>query len=118
MQVYTLEISNRALSLASSDSTMVRTTRLADQLEIFFDSDEWLDFDLSCAFSRGGEITEVPITLDPADGWAARALVDVPDSVLEATGNLGITIHGGDESAYIVTALSIPLTIAEEGREA
>lgn len=161
MQVYTLEVRSRSITLASDDSTLVRTSSGVDTLELLFYSDEWLDFDLSCALAVDGVVYEDDLVLDvyheeeepmaeepteeePADEptgdaddpdydpepdiepeyddepepeqWLARAYVVVPDEILEHSGALGVTVHGQDESGnYIVTALSEPLQIMNEG---
>lgn len=157
MQVYTLEVRARTITLASDDSTLVRTSSGVDTLELMFYSDEWLEFDLSCALAvDGANVLEIPLVLEQApesdgtdttnelpnsavdgesdfeefepdiepdyDGelepeqWLARAYVDVPDEILEHEGALGVTVHGTDElDHYIVTALSEPLQIMQEG---
>jgi hypothetical protein len=121
MQTYTLEIRDRRLTLASGDSTLVRTAQKADLLELLFYNDEWLDYELSCVLALNGEVayTKDLVLEEPQEEgieWAARSYVLVPDSLLESTGALGVTVHGfGDGDEHIITALSVPLEIMQEG---
>lgn len=121
MQTYTIAVTDRTLALASTDRTLVRTGRGVDEIELLFYSDEWLDFPLKCALAINGDITEISITLESPttdDEWLARAVVDVPDEVLESAGALGVTVHGKiSDDEYIVSALSIPLEIRQEGKD-
>ena len=118
MQSYILAIRDRSLSLESDDSTLVRTSRGVDELNIRFYSDEWLDdFNLSVAFSIDG-ITEVPITLTLVEGveWLAECTVAVPDEVLGTEGQLGVTVHGvKPDGTHIIRARAYPLEIEREG---
>jgi len=115
MQTYTLDISDRTVRLASEDATLVRTSAGADRVELRFLDDEWLAFDLACAFSIGGQLVDVPVApVETADGWTATC--EVPDALLAYEGALGVCVHGTDEDGNrIITAAAKPLAIEHEG---
>ena len=117
MQTYELMVRNRIMSAMSEDTTLVRTSRGVDKLRISFDSDEWTAFPLTCALSVGGNITEIPITLQSSedDELPYAAEFEVPDEALESAGPLGVTVHGTDGTNHIITGLAYPLAVEVEG---
>ena len=118
MQTYIIGIHDRSIALESGDSTLVRTSRGVDELNIRFYSGEWLDdFELSVAFVNDG-ITETPITPTLVEGveWLAECTIEVTDEALESDGELGITVHGvKSDGTHIITARAYPLTVEHEG---
>ncbi len=119
MQTYDISIHERAVSLASTDRTLVRTSKGVDRIRLLFDSAEWLDgFDLTCWFKRGEELRGVAITPTATTGdHLAECLVTVPYQVLATEGELGITVSGvdSDPTRYIVTERAYPLYVELEG---
>lgn len=129
MQRYTLEVRDRNLALVSDDTTLVRTATKSDELEVRFYDDEWTGYDLYIAFARGETIIEShveelylsydpdePVDEESDEERFAWCVIDVPDAILTTTGALGVTVHGfGSNDAHIITALSEPLEIMQEG---
>ncbi len=119
MQTYIIDVQDRELVLASGDSTLVRTGVGVDEIALRFRSDEWLDFDLSCALYVGSTLIEqaLEVTETPDAEWLATATVAVPDTITALEGPLGVTVHGTDEDGdHIITARAFPLSIEREGR--
>ena len=113
MQTYRIDIRDRMLA-TSGDTSLVRTSRGIDQIEVTVHDAEWLGFELSLALSIGGTLHEVPVELSEADeGWVCA--VPVPDSILEHDGALGVALHGVSRTDHIITAYSAPLIIEYEG---
>lgn len=118
MQTYILNVTDRDVSAASDDTTLVRTSVGVDKAEFRFFSDEWLDsFNVSAAFYIGDVLEELPLSLTPVnDEWVAVATVEIPSTVLEHEGAMGVTVHGVDaDGNHIITAESFPLTVEHEG---
>ncbi len=119
MQTYTLGVADRALTLESDDSTLVRTSVGVDQVTFRFYSSEWLDFTtLSAAFYVGETLEEVSVAPSAVTGedWLAEATVTVPASVLAVMGAMGVTVHGTNaDNDHIITEQAFPLTVVQEG---
>lgn len=118
MQTYILDIRDREITLASDDSTLVRTGSGVDEIAFRFYSAEWLDFDLSAALYVGETLIETALTVTESEDadWLATSTLAVPDEITALEGPLGVTVHGTDEDDnHIITALSIPLEIRHEG---
>ena len=118
MQRYVLAVRDRSITVESTDTTLVRTSRGVDEIAIRFYSPEWLEgFALSCALYIGNVLEEQALTLTQPTGveWLAEAVIAVPDSVLEAAGELGVTVHGYHGTDHIITERAFPLTVMQEG---
>ena len=115
MQTYALNVKDRRIALLSEDSTLVRTSKGIDCIRIESEDAEWLDYDLSVALSIGGSIVEIEIApTETNTGWHTE--LNIPDSVLEHDGPLGVTLHGTDsDEHHIITAKAAPLVIEHEG---
>ena len=116
MQTYTLNVLDRTIT-SEGDNTLVRTSIGVDRVLLRFDSAEWLGFTLSVFFANGDAIEEVPLSVSASsDDWACEGYCDVPSTVLEQDNPLHVTVVGVDNGGNrIVTALSTPLIVMQEG---
>lgn len=120
MQTYELLVQNRAVKANSTDTTLVRTSIGIDEVHVYFDSDEWLEFPVTVTFAQGDDVlvtTSLTVSeIEDSDEWVAEATVTVPYEVIEATGAIRVTFQGTDSNGrHIITAKGSPLSVEEAG---
>lgn len=116
MQVYTMEIRERTLSLASDDGTLVRTSSNVDIFEFLFYDAEWLGYDLFCALAVDGvlvhekhiDVMEMPHLLSDVQ----EEPVGEPDASGESDGSGD---SDDDEQEYIPDDGDIGVSDGGEG---
>lgn len=119
MQTYELTVTNRVISPNSDDVTLVRTSVGVDEVHVYFDSDEWVEFPLTVTVSSDSDSITQSLSasvVSDSEEWSAEATFRMPWEPLRAAGPLRITIQGTDNDGnHIITARGTPLVVEEAG---